>query len=104
MTKPIWAISGVELADPNDPSCAKYALTFNGAEAGTLTVQYAYNGCTTAIRFNIDHEGNDGAWVMSRALNALYENYDLQNERIGGGFTFPYEAFLFLEAPLTFSY
>lgn len=101
---PVWAIVSAHLNEPDDPSFVVYGLTFNGVKAAALTVSYEYNGCTTAIKFNRDHEANDGALVMHRAMNALYDNYDAQNLRTDGCFTFPYEAFEFLGAPLTFTY
>lgn len=103
---PIWAITSCTLDNPNDPSCVEYALTLNGVEAGTLVVQYEYNGSNTVIRFNCDHEDNDGAYITYLAIRALYENLDAMRKSTGAlsDFEFPYEALEFFGRPLEFTY
>ncbi len=105
--KPVWAITdAMTPACPDDPSNVVYLLTFNGERAAELTVSYDFNGSETRIKFDAAHEGNDGAWVMCRALNALYDNQEAMRESTGveTDFEFPYEAFQFLGRPLEFTY
>lgn len=93
---PVWAIVSADLNDPDDPSHVVYGLTFDGISAARLTVTYAYNGCTTEIEFDAAHEANDGAYVSTLAMKALYG--------IQGDHIFVVDAFNALEGPLEFRY